>query len=359
MLKNKLDFKLINLALITIIIFFMYQTGSLWNGVFHTIIKIIAPFFVGFAVAYALYPILRFLQSKKIPKGIGIFLILGVLIGTIAVISVLIGPMLFQQLSSLFNGIIAFCKELTTNYNIDLGGIQASLSEVFNKIIVDLGEYVSNGAMDVIGVSINYISFIFIAFAAAIYILSDMEQIRTSTKHFLLKKSKRSYLFVRRLDNEMQNYLEGFLKIMIISLFEYTIAFYIIGHPNAILLGVLAAFGNLIPYFGGIFTNIIAAITAFVISPSLFIRTIIAFFILSNLDGYVINPLVYGKSNQLHPLITIFAVFAGGILWGVAGIVFALPLSILLITTFKFYQNDINEKLDDFKEKKRKRTFPK
>lgn len=353
MLKNKPDFKLINLALITLIVFLIYRTGNLWGGVLNTIIKIIAPFFVGFIVAYALYPILKFLQKKKIPKGLGMFLIFGILIGTIVVLAVLVFPMLFNQLSSLFNSIIAFCKEITNNYNIDLGGIQDSLSEVFNEVIKKLGKYVSDGAMNVIGVSINYVSFFFIVFAATIYLLSDMEQIRLHVKQFLLRKGKRSYLYVRRLDNEMQNYLGGFLKIVIISFFEYSLAFLVIGHPNAILLGILAALGNLIPYFGGIITNIIAAITAFVINPALFIRTVIAFFILSNVDGYLINPLVYGKSNELHPIITIFAVFAGGILWGMPGIILALPLSIILITTYKFYWQDISEKIEDIKGKKK------
>lgn len=354
MLKNKIDFKLLNLALVTLIVFLMYRTGNLWRGVFNTIIKIVAPFFVAFVVAYALYPILKFLQKKKIPKGIGIFLILGILLGTVAVLAVMVGPLLFNQVSSLFNSIIAFCKEITTNYNIDLGGIQDSLSGVFNEIIKKLGKYVSDGAINAIGISINYVSFFFIAFAAAIYILSDMERIRANVKQYLLRVSKRSYLYVRRLDNEMQNYLGGFLKIVIISFFEYGITFYIIGHPNAILLGILAALGNLIPYFGGIITNIIAAITAFVINPSLFIRTVIAFFVLSNVDGYLINPLVYGKSNELHPLVTIFAVFAGGILWGMAGIILALPLSIILITTYKFFGQDISEKFIDIKGGKKK-----
>ncbi len=354
MLKNKIDFKLINLALVMLIIFLMYRTGNLWGGVFNTCLKIISPFIVAFAVAYALYPILKFLQKKKIPKGVGIFIILGVVLGTIVVLSVMVGPLLFNQVSSLFNSIIAFCKELTTNYNIDLGGVQDSLSGVFDEIVKKLGTYVSDGAMNAIGLSINYLSTFFIIFAASIYILSDMERIRASVKRYLVRKNERAYVYVRRLDNEMQNYLGGFLKIVVISFFEYSIAFTIIGHPNAILLGLLAALGNLIPYFGGIFVNIIAAITAFVINPALFIRTCIAFAVLSNVDGYIINPVVYGKSNELHPLITIFAVFAGGILWGIAGIIMALPLSIILITTYKFFGQDITSKVGAIKGNKKK-----
>ncbi len=354
MLKNKIDFKLINLALIMLIIFLMYRTGNLWGGVFNTCLKIISPFIVAFAVAYALYPILKFLQKKKIPKGVGIFIIIGVLLGTIVLLSVMVGPLLFNQVSSLFNSIIAFCKEITTNYNIDLGGVQDSLSGVFDEIVKKLGTYVSDGAMNAIGLSINYLSMFFIIFAASIYILSDMERIRASVKRYLVRKNERAYVYVRRLDNEMQNYLGGFLKIVVISFFEYSIAFTIIGHPNAILLGLLAALGNLIPYFGGIFVNIIAAITAFVINPALFIRTCIAFAVLSNVDGYIINPVVYGKSNELHPLITIFAVFAGGILWGIAGIIMALPLSIILITTYKFFGQDITSKVGAIKGNKKK-----
>jgi len=191
-----------------------------------------------------------------------------------------------------------------------------------------------------------------IAFAAAIYLLVDMDKIRSEFKSFLLSRNKRSFDYFKILDTEMKNYLTGFIKIVGITLVEYTVAFVIIGHPNAILLGFLAAIATLIPYFGGIITNIIASITAFVISPGLFIRTIICFFVLSTLDGYVINPFVYGKTNEIHPLAVIFAVFAGGALFGVLGIIISLPLAIIVIATYKFYRGDITEKIEDIKGKK-------
>ena len=138
---------------------------------------------------------------------------------------------------------------------------------------------------------------------------------------------------------------------MIISVFEYTFAYTIIGHPNAILLGCLAMIANLIPYFGGIINNIVAAVTAFVISPTLFIRTIIVFVILSIVDGYVINPIVYGKTNKVHPLIVIMSVFAGGILFGIMGIVISLPLAIIIVSTIKFFKDDLKDKIEDMKDR--------
>ena len=56
---------------------------------------------------------------------------------------------------------------------------------------------------------------------------------------------------------------------MIIQFFEYSIVFLIVGHPNWFLFGVLASLTTVIPYFGGLITNLLALLTASVISPNL------------------------------------------------------------------------------------------
>ena len=197
--------------------------------------------------------------------------------------------------------------------------------------------------------SLGLISNAVIAFSAAIYFLIDMDKIRTYIKYYSKKVSKRNYDYLNELDTQMNNYISGFLKIVIISFFEYSLAFLIIGHPNALLLGFLAAVASFIPYFGGMAVNVIAAITAFVISPSLFIKTVIAFFVLSMIDSYFIGPKVYGKTNNIHPLIVIISVFAGGILFGIMGIIISLPIAIILLTTYRFFEEDIYEVLSDKK----------
>ena len=351
MFKDKINYKLVNLALISVIILVLYRTGPLWLGIVGKILSIIFPFFIAFVLAYALYPFLQFMIKKKIPKTVAIFIIVGIMLGLVVLLIALIFPLLFSQLSSLFNGILTFVKELMTNYDLELGPLQETLTNTFNEIISGLGKYVSDGAVSAINSSLSILSILLIAFASSIYLLVDMDKIRKEIKLFLRRKNKRAFNYVKILDTEMRNYLSGFIKIVGITLIEYTLAFLIIGHPNAILLGFLAAIATLIPYFGGIITNIIAAITAFVISPGLFIRTIICFFILSAIDGYVINPFVYGKTNEVHPLVVIFSVFAGGILFGVLGIIISLPLAIITIATWKFYKKDIDEKLDDIKDK--------
>ena len=351
MLKNKIDFKLINLALIAFIGYILYKTSGLWIGIVDKIFNIMSPLFIAFILAYVLYPYLRYLQSKNIPKSISLVIVVVSILGVLGIMLWIIGPLMFNQISSLFSGIMAFIKEISIKFDLDVGALQTSLSTLFNNIIARLGEGVSNEAANFINSSLGFISMALISFSIAVYLLLDMETIRKEFKQYVDHKSKKVGRYLTILDDQMHKYLGGYFKIVIITVFEYGFTYLIIGHPNALLLGFLAAFASIIPYFGGMIANCIAAITAFVVSPALFIRTVVAFIILSSLDGYVINPFVYGKTNQVHPIITILSVFVGGALFGIWGIILSLPITIIIITTYNFFKGDIAGKIIDIKDK--------
>ena len=352
MFKNKINFKLVNVTIIALIVFLLYQTGHLWIGLTNKLLQIILPFLFAFAFAYAVHPFLQKMIEKKVPKWLGITIIVFTILGLSTLVIYLIATVMISQLSSLFSGIIEFINSLgQTSFDFNLVGLETSLTDTFRTILTNLGTYVSDGAINIIDSSLGVISTIFIIFAAFIYFLIDMDKIREEIKFFFVKQSKKTFNYVKTLDDEMKNYLNGMVQITIISLVEYTLVYTIIGHPNAILLGFLAAIANLIPYFGGIVVNIIAAITAFVVSPGLLFRTVIAFVILSAVDSYVINPTVYGKTNSIHPLVTIMSLFAGGIIFGMLGVFISFPLAIIAVTTYKYYKDDITKNIKKVKVK--------
>ena len=340
MIKNKLDFKLINIALIAIICFFVYQSGALWIGILSKILKIVLPLFAGFVIAYALYPLLEVLVKHNVPKGLGVGIMIVLIIAIIATVLILLVPLLSNQILSLIDSLIVFIKDISTNFNIDFGTFGDTIMNTFNEIITNVGKFVSDGAVKTINTSISVITNVFIALASSVYFLLDMDKIRKGIKKYLARKSQKIYEYVATLDSEIKNYLKGFLILVCISFFEYTLIYYLIGHPNALLLGFLSGLANFIPYFGGIMVQVVGVITGFTISPALGLTVIIVTLITSFIDSYVLNPLVYGKSNQVHPIVVIAAVFGGGILFGFVGIIIALPLSILFITSYKFFKNN-------------------
>lgn len=339
---SKLNYKLINLALIAITIFFVYKTGNLWTGVATKIVKIFLPFLFAFALAYALHPFLQKMIKRKIPKWIGVIIIVALILALISFVIYIVSTVLVGQLTALFDSLINFIKRVSEmNFDLNLAGLENDLSSIFKNVLSSVGTYVSNGAINIIGTSLNLLSKFLIAAAAFVYFLVDMDKIRNGIRKFFAKRTEKTYKYVKDLDKQMRKYLSGLLIVMLISIAEYTLAYTIIGHPNALLLGFLAGVANLIPYFGGMANNTLAAITAFVVSPSLFIKTIITFIILSMVDSYVINANVYGKTNSIHPLIVIMSVFAGSSLFGIMGIVVSFPLAIIIVTTYKHYKDDL------------------
>ena len=354
-MKN-INYKLINLLMVVIIILLIWLMKDLWLGILGKVSSIILPFIVGFAIAYVLYPLLKWMQQKGIPKQFALLILCIILVIFVTFILWLIIPnilpMVFEQTTSFFAALIKFVQDISSKYDVNLVGIKDSIAGIAVDITSSLGKTISNGFITVITESISIISKAIIIFIATVYFLSDMENIRHGFEKFLKShKEKKTFRFVRTLDNAVHQYVNAFALYALIIFIEYTTVFYLIGHPYFLLLGLLSAIGTLIPYFGGIITNIIAVVTASVISSNLLILTIIVAIIFPNIDGYFTAPKIYNNSNQVPALLSIFAVFAGGIIYGPVGIIIALPITIILLTTYRFYRDDISDSFAKMKEK--------
>ena len=351
-MENKINYKLINITLVITIICLLYLIKGLWLGIVGKIFDIMLPFAIAFVVAYALYPLTLKLEKNGFPNWLAKLLVLILTFGFLVTIFILVIPMLYDQLLLFLSNISTFISDLSDRFAINLGGIQSSVSDVSSTLIQKVGTSISSGALNVINASIGFFTTTVVVLFVSVYLLIDMEKIRDMVKNLIGKKRKKTYNYIKKLDKEVSNYFSGLGKNIIIQFFEYTIIFYLIGHPNFLVLGVLCACSTIIPIFGGMIVNILALLIASVISPSLFWLTLIVCCICPQLDNYLIAPKVYGKTNQLHPLVCIFAVFAGGILMGAIGIVISLPAAIIIIATYNYYKDDIDNKLEEIKAKK-------
>ena len=349
--KTRLNYRLLNILILVAIVCLVYAIKDLWLGIVIKIIDISFPFFVAFAVAYAVHPIVEKLKNLGLPKWLAIAIVCFLGIGFIATIIILIVPMLYDQTLLFLSNISVFVSDISTKYELNLGVLQTSISEISSNIMKSIGSYISDGAVSAVNASISVVTSLVIIIFSAVYFLIDMEKIRGFIKRKLGRRNGRRYSYVKQLDDELSNYCVGLGQNIIVQLFEYTLVFLLIGHPNYLVLGILAAFTTVIPYFGALIVDILALLIASVISTKLFILTVLVVIICPQIDGYIIGPKIYGKTNKLHPLVSIFAVFAGGILGGFWGIVLSLPVAIIIITTVKFFLPDINTKIEEIKKK--------
>lgn len=351
-MKKNVNYKYLNILLILGIVYLLFLMRNLWLGAVSKIIGIILPFVIAFGISYVLYPFLKFLMEKKIPKVISVFIIITIVLLVVGLTTYYVVPLFFNQLINLLTNLGKVSSDIALKYGVDTKVINDTINLYSSKIISGIGDVLSSGSfIGILSKSVDYASKSVIIFIVSVYFLIDMEKIRSKFKKYLIKKSAKKYHLFLNIDKEITSYLKGLGIFMIIQFFEYTFLFLIIGHPNFLLLGVLACITTVIPYFGGIITNVIALLIASVISSKLFILTLIITLVFPNIDGYIISPKIYGKTNQLPPLLTIFVVFAGGALLGFVGIVIAVPLTIIIMSVIKSYKSEISVKIKKVKEK--------
>ena len=341
--NHKINYRIINLLAFVTLIYVVIHVVMIGWGIIGTVFQVLSPFIIGFAFAYAFTPLVKWIEKKNVRKGLAVLI---VILGIVLLLGILLWvtlPMLYDQLSLFIKMILEVFNNLDVKYHFNLGSYELKLTDYLNSILGNMGNLVSTSGMDFINKSIGFIGKFIVGFVAFVYFLIDMDQIRSTVKEWLQSFSKRGFEYIQLMDGEITNYLKGLEIFMVIQFFEYSFLFLITGHPNWLILGVLACITTVIPYFGGLITNIIAIVLASVVSTKLMIFTIIICLIFPQLDGYLISPKVYGKTTNVNPLIVIMAVSIGGTIAGMVGIIAALPVYLLIRTTYRFFKKDLKK----------------
>lgn len=354
-MNQKLNYRLVNTLLLMAIIYIVVATSGYWGGIILKIFNIIFPFLLAFVFAYILNPFVKKLEEKGVRRSLALLFVLFIFFGLLIGLLWITLPAIYEQLIAFSKTVTQVISDISGKYDIDLGEYQIAITDTLNQLIKDLGSYISTGTIDILGKSVNFLTNAIIVLIVGIYLLIDMDKIRKFIKKYL-RSHKKEYRYVKTIDHEMENYLHGLAIFMIVQLFEYSILFKIVGHPSWLLLGLLACITTVIPYFGGLITNIIAVITASVISTRLFIATLLITLIFPNIDGYVISPHIYGKTNNINPILVIFTAGVCSSLFGIFGIMMGLPLYLIIRATWNFFHQDIKDYIEDMKEEKNERN---
>jgi len=321
-MQNKIDFKLVNLLLISLILFVFFMTKDLWLTIITFFIKIFFPFFISFIISYFLYPLTKFLMNKT-NKILGIILTIFCIILFLILIVFLVGPVVYKEFTTLIYTLIKTLTNVSIKYNINL-----------SNYLDILFEYFFNKKIDIFDVSYNFISNLIMIIILTIYFLIYMEKIR----NFIKKVFSNFYELLKIIDLNITNYSNACLLTSVITFVEYYFAYLLIGHKESLLLAFLASLLNIIPVFGGLICGVVGIVLASQISKQLVIKTIIMVVLCSFLDSYVINPIIFKKSNNLNPFITIIGIIVFGNLFGIIGIILAVPLVIIIKEVIEYFK---------------------
>ena len=214
---------------------------------------------------------------------------------------------------------------------IDYGGLRNTLVESVNAVVERIPAFIVALSGNVFRIVTYLISVPIVSF----FILKDQTLLRK--KFYTLIPNKYfelSIIIIDKIRNTMGTYIRALFIEMTILATLTSIVLSLLGIKFAVLIGILAGVLNVIPYLGPFTGFILGGLTVILTggSTQLLLVTLLCMWLLNTLDNAVIYPLVMGKNTNIHPAIVILSVLAGGITFGLLGMLLAVP-TVFLATT--------------------------
>lgn len=334
------------------IFFIVFLNVNSISGFFEGVTRVLAPIIIGFVLAYIIDPVAKFFETKVFVKlkkenlrrtlsaAIALVLVLSLLtlfIGTLI-------PNLISSISMLMDNADTYYATIEKAVNqinslgfglhIDLSAIEASIRNWLGDFVNNLSQNLSSilsttkniGAV-LLNILIGVILAIYILFSKK-YLLSGLRRLRKAI--YTPKQYESDTRFWNRCHDIFTQYIGcNIIDALIIGI-SNAIFMLILGMPYVPLVSFVVGIANLIPTFGPIIGGAVGALVLVLVKPSYALWFLIFTVGIQILDAYVIKPRLFSSSIGLAPVWTLIAITVGGNLFGIVGILLAIPVAAIL-----------------------------
>ncbi|WP_435353087.1 AI-2E family transporter [Emticicia sp. SJ17W-69] len=294
------------------------------------------PLSIGGILATLFLPFSNWLEKNKLPRGLAAFICLLVLV----VIFASLVSILTWKISELLND-VALIKEKTITtgtrmqeYIFNHLGISV---EKQSQILKAEQPSLTNIMQSTLG-SVSYIVTNLILILAYVFFLLYS---RVHIKTFFLKLTVSAQIgemekVLRSATNVSQQYLVGLSKMIVCLWVMYGIGFSFLGVKNPVFFAVLCGMLEIVPFVGNITGTTLTVLIAALHGGefSMLGGIVITYGIVQFIQGWVLEPLILGPQVKINPLFTIIALVLGDLVWGIPGIILAIPLTAILKIIF-------------------------
>ena len=312
---------------------------------------ILMPFLVGALLAYLGDPLADRLEARRVPRTLAVTIVFGVLILAILGLVLLLVPMIGAQIEALREALPAMIRWAQSTalpwverqLDVELRE-QLALDQVAATITANWRETTNLAGAIVARVSRSSLAFFgWLASVALIpvvtfYLLRDWDLLVRRIRDLLPRRNEPA---ISRLASECDEVLGAFLRgqllVMLALGLIYTVGLGLLGLDLALLIGMVAGLASIVPYLGTII-GVVAALlaTMFQFGDLWHLLGVAAVFVVGQmLEGMLLTPILVGDRIGLHPVAVIFAVLAGGQLFGFVGILLALPAAAVIMVLLR------------------------
>ena len=331
--------------------------------VFHAVFL----FIVAALIALLLEPLVRALVRLRIPRGFSIAIVYLSFAAALAAVLIAVGVIVVDRTQSAANRIDSYLTSESgqppqTGFERDVDRLQVWLDgHHLERIDIKRqgtdfaesikGKDVEKYSTDVIdflrGAAISIFQLIFalvLILVVSIYILLDMSRLKARVDRRFPPAPGQPGLIVQ-MERAVAGYVRGQVLLSLIIGTSAGIGMWVLGTTGlvpgadryAVVFGAWVAVMELIPYLGPWLGAIPPIIYALVVHPLSAVWVAVLFLGIHQIEGHVVVPNVMGSALRLHPLLVIFGLLAGGELYGLPGILVALPFLAVMRAMWEFF----------------------
>ena len=297
-------------------------------GVFLKLAKpVLVPFCLALFLSFALTPVLDFLVRKRVPKSVAL---VGLLILTVIVLF-LIGVLFYSSGKSLASELPSYNEMMrsfleSVDHNLTNPRLKAEVVGWINGLNA---EKVGGVILSALGPFVSFISELLLVFVFMIFILAGRGRMEKKiAQAFSEDQAKAMTHAVRRIDQQVQRYFAVHSLVCLVTGALATLILALFGLPFAVVFGVLTFLLNYIPTLGSIIATalpvLLAAFYFGTLGPA--IGILVLLMTVNIVLGNVVEPRIMGKGLGLSPLLVLFSLFFGSWLWGIPGMILAVPI---------------------------------
>jgi predicted PurR-regulated permease PerM len=307
---------------------------------------ILSPFLIAALLAYLADPITDKLETYNLSRTQAVLVVFGFLtVFTLGALLFLL-PKLTGQIAVVIKQIplaINLVEQkvlpfLQTNLGVEAANFDFSfIKNIIKDNIKQTGSIINNLLSGIAssGLAIAaWLANVVLIPVVLFYLLRDWDVMIAKINQLLPRdlETKVSIL-TKECDEVLGAFVKGQFMVMVALGVVYSLGLWMVGLDLALILGVLAGLASIVPYMGFIVGIVAAAIAAMVQfnDPSILIWVSLVFMVGQALEGMVLTPLMVGDKIGLHPVAVIFAIMAGGQLFGFIGILIALPVAAVVM----------------------------
>ena len=282
--------------------------------------------------ALALMPVVDALGNKiRLPRALLILLVYVLLIVSVAVIGYAVVPSLVKEVGQLSHDAPRYAAELRRNGTFRHYDNRYHITTTLVKDARHLPRLLGHLAGPLKDVTVQAFSFIaqlLTVLAISFLLVLHGRQYVNLGLSLTGERSERYRRLIIEIDEAVARYVLGNITISVLATIATWIVLSILGVPYALSLGLVVGFFDLIPLVGATLGAIVVALATVTVDFPTATLVWIAFMIVwQRFEDYVVQPMVYGRSLRVNPIVTIVSVLAGAALLGILGALLAIPIA--------------------------------